>query len=172
MRCIDLLITASLLCGCGPMEVANASDAAVDVAPIVDAATQEATPADAVTLNNDYAQVVEILGNHCSGYCHAGGAAVGESLTFDLPDGGFADLAQIASRQVPRLRIVAAGDPDASYLMIKLEGTMHTLPECAANAAGCGIAMPWASATPMPLSASDLALIRRWIAAGAQRATQ
>jgi len=50
---------------------------------------------------------------------------------------------------------VAPGDPDHSYLLLKLEGTL---------AAGEGVPMPLVGG-PLPASAIDT--IRRWIAAGA-----
>jgi len=59
-----------------------------------------------------------------------------------------------AARTAGLLR-VAPGDPDHSYLLLKLEGTL---------AAGEGVPMPLVGG-PLPASAIDT--IRRWIAAGA-----
>ena len=89
--------------------------------------------------------------------CHGAGAA---SAGLDLSDGAAISnlvgvpAANEAARTAGLLR-VAPGDPDNSYLLRKLEGTL---------AAGEGVPMPLVGG-PLPASAIDT--IRRWIAAGA-----
>jgi len=89
--------------------------------------------------------------------CHGAGAA---SAGLDLSDGAaYSNLVGVpaaneAARAAGLLR-VAPGDPDHSYLLLKLEGTL---------AAGEGVPMPLVGG-PLPASAIDT--IRRWIAAGA-----
>ncbi|TMA50161.1 MAG: hypothetical protein E6J71_25015 [Deltaproteobacteria bacterium] len=89
--------------------------------------------------------------------CHGAGAA---SAGLDLSDGAaYSNLVGVpaaneAARTAGLLR-VAPGDPDHSYLLLKLEGTL---------AAGEGVPMPLVGG-PLPASAIDT--IRRWIAAGA-----
>lgn len=87
----------------------------------------------------------------CTG-CHAGGAA---PLGLRLDDGAaFAMLVGVASVEVPTLTRVQPGDPDASYLIRKLEGT-----------ASVGARMPL-DAPPLPPDV--IAVIRQWIVDGAQ----
>jgi hypothetical protein len=87
----------------------------------------------------------------CTG-CHAGaGAPLGLRL-----DGGssYALLVNAPSAEAPTLQRVQPGNPDASYLIQKLEGT-----------ATVGGRMPL---NGPPLPASTIAVIRQWITDGAQ----
>jgi hypothetical protein len=87
----------------------------------------------------------------CTG-CHAGAAA---PLGLRLDEGSsYALLVNASSVEVPALRRVQPGNPDASYLIQKLEGT-----------AAVGSRMPL-NAPPLP--ASTIAVIRQWISDGAQ----
>jgi len=86
--------------------------------------------------------------------CHAGAAApVG--LRLDEAS-SYAMLVGTASVEVPAVHRVEPGNPDASYLIQKLEGT-----------APVGGRMPLGS-PPLPQATIDV--IRQWITAGAQRA--
>lgn len=89
--------------------------------------------------------------------CHSGptGGALPAGLNLSSADASFANLVGVASLQQPALSRVAAGDPDNSYLVQKVEGTA-------------------ASGSRMPLGggALDQALIddlREWISNGANR---
>jgi hypothetical protein len=83
--------------------------------------------------------------------CHAGSAA---PLGLRLEEGAsFAMLVNAPSAEVPALLRVAPGNPDASYLIQKLEGT-----------AAVGGRMPL---NGPPLPAETIAVIRQWITAGA-----
>jgi hypothetical protein len=83
--------------------------------------------------------------------CHAGASA---PLGLRLEDGAsHAMLVNAPSVESPSLLRVAPGNPDASYLVQKLEGT-----------AAVGGRMPL---NGPPLSADVIAVIRQWIAAGA-----
>ena len=85
--------------------------------------------------------------------CHAGAAApVG--LRLDEAS-SYAALVNAPSVEVPALRRVRPGDPDASYLIQKLEGR-----------AAVGGTMPLGRPA---LPAATIAVIRQWIAQGAQR---
>lgn len=87
----------------------------------------------------------------CTG-CHAGAAA---PVGLRLEDGAsFAMLVNAPSTEVPSLNRVTPGDPDASYLIRKLEGT-----------AAVGAQMPLGQP---PLPQATIAVIRQWIANGAQ----
>lgn len=86
----------------------------------------------------------------CTG-CHAGAAA---PLGLRLDEGAsYALLVNAASVEVPSLRRVQPGNPNASYLIQKLEGT-----------AAVGGRMPL---NGPPLPASTIAIIRQWITDGA-----
>jgi hypothetical protein len=86
----------------------------------------------------------------CTG-CHSGAAA---PLGLRLDEGAsFAMLVSAPSVEAPALNRVQPGNPDASYLIRKLEGT-----------ATVGGRMPL-NAPPLP--ADTIAVIRQWIANGA-----
>ncbi len=86
----------------------------------------------------------------CTG-CHAGAAA---PLGLRLDEGAsYALLVNAPSVEVPALMRVQPGNPDASYLIQKLEGT-----------AAVGARMPL-NAPPLPQSTIDV--IRQWIVDGA-----
>jgi hypothetical protein len=86
----------------------------------------------------------------CTG-CHAGASA---PLGLRLNEGSsYALLVNASSVEVPALRRVQPGNPDASYLIQKLEGT-----------AAVGSRMPL---NQPPLPAATIAVIRQWIANGA-----
>lgn len=87
----------------------------------------------------------------CTG-CHAGAAA---PLGLRLDEGAsYALLVNASSVEVPSLRRVQPGNPDASYLIQKLEGT-----------AAVGSRMPL-NAPPLPQATIDV--IRQWITNGAE----
>lgn len=87
----------------------------------------------------------------CTG-CHAG---AGAPLGLRLDEGSsYALLVNAPSAEVPSLLRVQPGNPDASYLIQKLEGT-----------AAVGSRMPL---NGPPLPASTIAVIRQWITDGAQ----
>lgn len=86
----------------------------------------------------------------CSG-CHAGATAP-RGLRLDATN-SYVLLVGVASGQVPALKRVAAGDPDNSYLIQKLEG--H---------AGVGQRMPLGGPY---LDAASVNVIRTWIKNGA-----
>lgn len=83
--------------------------------------------------------------------CHSGGSAP-QGLNLDAGS-SFANLVEVASNEVPSLFRVAPGDPDASYLIRKLQGE-----------AAVGARMPLVG-PPLPQSTVDV--IREWISTGA-----
>lgn len=89
--------------------------------------------------------------------CHTGPAGNNLPAGMDLStaDASFANLVGVASLQQPALLRVAAGDPDSSYLLQKIEGT-----------AASGSRMPLGSGVLDPALVND---IRQWIADGANR---
>jgi hypothetical protein len=84
--------------------------------------------------------------------CHAGGgAASGLDLSEGLSHGA---TVAIRSQEVPLLYLVRPGDPDASYLVMKVRGDSGIV----------GMQMPMGA---LPLADTDLALLEAWIEAGA-----
>lgn len=84
--------------------------------------------------------------------CHAGGAAP-QGLRLDAAN-SYAMLVGVPSSEVPAVLRIAPGQPDASYLIQKLEG--H---------AAVGSRMPFGGPY---LDAATIDIIRQWIAAGAR----
>ena len=83
--------------------------------------------------------------------CHSGLFAP-HRLRLDARN-SYRSLVGMQSAEVPAVQRVKSGDPDASYLVQKIEG--H---------ASEGVRMP---ATGPALSRQDIELIRKWIAGGA-----
>lgn len=89
--------------------------------------------------------------------CHSGptGGALPTGLDLSSADESFANLVGVASVQQPALFRAAAGDPNNSYLVQKLEGTAAT-----------GSRMPLGGG---PLDQALIDDIREWISNGANR---
>lgn len=106
---------------------------------------------DSGTLQPTFQSIQDrVLTPACTG-CHAGAAA---PLGLRLDEGSsYALLVNAPSVEVPALRRVQPGNPNASYLIQKLEGT-----------AAVGSRMPL-NAPPLP--AATIAVVRQWIADGA-----
>ena len=106
-----------------------------------------------VTLDDIQATVFD---TSCSG-CHGGptSGSLPAGMNLSSADDSFAALVGTASIQVPSLSRVAAGDPDDSYLVQKLEGT-----------AAVGGQMPLGGT---PLDQAIIDDIRQWISDGAAR---
>ena len=94
----------------------------------------------------------KIFTPNCASFssCH-GGASPQEGMSLVAPAAGA--LIGVASTEVPTLMRVAPGDPDASYLLQKLERVTPAV----------GVRMP----PDQPLAANKIEAIRLWIAAGA-----
>jgi len=95
----------------------------------------------------------KIFTPNCASFssCHGGGSPQ-EGMSLQAPVAGV--LIGVASHEVPTLMRVAPGDPDASYLLQKLERAMPAV----------GVRMP----PDQPLTSNKIEAIRQWIAAGAQ----
>lgn len=108
-------------------------------------------PAPQVSYQKD---IIPILEQNCA-TCHlTGEEAGGMSLVGDAAIGF---LVGKPSQEAPAILRVAAGEPDKSYLVMKLEGT-HL------DHGGSGARMPFGG---FPLDDTDMAKIRTWIAQGA-----
>ncbi|MFN4222867.1 MULTISPECIES: hypothetical protein [Novosphingobium] len=115
-----------------------------------------AEPATAAGASVSYAaDIVPLLESQCA-TCHlTGEEAGGMALVGDM---AIASLVGQPAEEAPGLMRVVAGDPDRSYLVMKLEGT-HI-----ANG-GAGAQMPFGAP---PLTAAEIATVRAWIAQGAR----
>ncbi len=86
--------------------------------------------------------------------CHGGGApSTGLDVTFER---AFQEMVDVPSVQRPDLDLIEPGDPDNSYLIIKLEGGDEML----------GRLMPRGRPARPP---EEIEIIRTWIANGARR---
>jgi Ca2+-binding RTX toxin-like protein len=103
-----------------------------------------------VTAVNYVDQVQPIFTARCT-ECHKGVTAP-HGLKLDEAN-SYSNIVNVASEEVPSLKRVKPGDPDNSYLVQKVEGT-----------AAVGGRMPL---NRTPLTADQIALIRRWISEGA-----
>lgn len=164
------------LLGCSDPPSSPPQDAGADLGadtgsePVTDAAADadEDVPATPVT----FTQVQEIFTRTCAmPACHGrgadgGGGSGGLFLTDDSTSYGA--MVNQPADQLRRMQLVAPGDPDQSYLVVKIEGTMRQHPECATSPGRnpCGVQMPQLAA---PLTAAERTLIRNWIRAGASR---
>lgn len=165
MRFALVLGLIGLVAGCSPM-VAAPDDAVSGDDAATDSQSQNPSDASSDAAAPMPAEMQALFDAHCGGYCHSGGTQEAGALIVARESSRAIDLT-VASRQVPRLRVIAPGDPENSYLMHKIDGTMSSLAECRADAMRCGVAMPWHDSTMPTLSSNDRALVRAWIAAGA-----
>jgi hypothetical protein len=102
-----------------------------------------------------------VIGPACGG-CHGGGGAGGLG-GLDGCDTGHASLVNVPSTQLPTMDRVEPGDPAASWLVYKLDGTQNAFDaQCAGGA--CGARMP---INQPQLSAAVRDAIRAWIMDGA-----
>jgi len=102
----------------------------------------------------DWGYVYAVIESNCS--CHHSEA--GEAgLSMPDMDTTYANLVGVASQELPSMSRVAAGDPDNSYLLLKIIGTHQ-------DADGSGARMPFGG----PYLEDDMVgNIRDWIEAGA-----
>lgn len=110
---------------------------------------------DATELEATLSSIEEnILTPNCAtSGCHAGSGQAGLVLE---AGSGFANLVGVSSTQSD-LNRVEAGDPEASYLVHKLEGTQSSV-------GGSGVRMPKGASA---LSDTEIQAIRDWITNGA-----
>jgi len=114
-----------------------------------------AQPAPAGETPGFSADIVPILRSRCA-VCHLTGEEAGNMSL--VPDAAYENLVGVKSPTTGLVR-VEPGKPDASYLIMKLEGTYL-------SKGGSGARMPFGAE---PLSADNIKLIRDWIAAGASK---
>lgn len=105
--------------------------------------------------NDDFQEIQNTIFTPVCTVCHVGANAP-QGLRLDAGN-SYAALVNVASAEVPSLMRINPGNPDASYLVQKIQGT-----------AAVGSRMP-ANGPPF-LSQAQIDLIRSWVAAGAPQA--
>jgi hypothetical protein len=108
-------------------------------------------------VNSDFQEIQDTIFTPICTACHVGANAP-RGLRLDAAN-SYALLVNVASVEVPGTLRVNPGNPDASYIVQKIEGT-----------AAQGVRMP--ANGPPYLTQDRIDLVRRWIAAGAQMAAQ
>jgi len=108
------------------------------------------------SISQNIFQAVDSSGRAACTQCHTsvGGRVPPQGLSLDSTV-AYSNLVNVASREKPELLRVAPGNPDASYLVHKLEGRADIV----------GQRMPRTSG-PF-LTDGQMLVIRRWIALGA-----
>ncbi len=107
-------------------------------------------------LTADFESIQEHVFTPICSPCHSGGGAP-EGLMLDAAH-SYNLLVGVPSTEVPTLDRVKAGDPDNSYIILKIQGSPGIV----------GARMPF-DETPLPQSTIDV--IRQWIANGAPQGT-
>jgi hypothetical protein len=107
---------------------------------------------DAPLPNSDFQEIQDTIFTPICSVCHAGANAP-QGLRLDAGN-SYALLVNVASAEVPGTLRVNPGNPNASYIVQKIEGT-----------AAVGVRMPANGPPYLPQDRIDL--VRRWIAAGA-----
>jgi hypothetical protein len=109
------------------------------------------------SIQRDIFEAADSSGRPSCSSCHNPNGGAFRQVGLDLSTAGSYDsIVGVASREKPGLLRVAAGDPENSYLLHKLEGRADII----------GGRMP--NRGPF-LSEGQLAIIRRWIELGARR---
>lgn len=111
-------------------------------------------PPTAVTFSG---VIQPLFSQNCAfaGGCHAG---TDPQQGMDLSAGqAYGHIVNVASREVPRLMRIVPGNPDSSYLVLKLEGE-------AGLVGGVGTRMPLGGF----LSRAQIDTVRAWVAGGAE----
>lgn len=115
-------------------------------------------PAQATT-----ADVQAILAHDCAlGGCHLRAPGAGGLVLAVSSTAWRAATVGIAAQQNPAMALVTPGDPDHSWLAVKISGEFCGM--ACDPALGCGARMPFGT----PLPESDRATIVAWIEAGAR----
>jgi hypothetical protein len=107
--------------------------------------------------NSDFQEIQDTIFTPICTACHVGANAP-QGLRLDAAN-SYAMLVNVASAESPATLRVNPGNPDASYIVQKIQGT-----------AAVGVRMPANGPPYLPQDRIDL--VRRWIAAGAPMAQQ
>jgi hypothetical protein len=105
---------------------------------------------------SDFQQIQDTIFTPICTACHIGANAP-QGLRLDAAN-SYAMIVNVASSEVPGLMRINPGNPDASYLVQKIQGS-----------AAQGVRMP--ANGPPYLAQDQIDLVRRWVAAGAPSAS-
>lgn len=168
MRCPAALLL--LLCACvarptddDPDETTDGettdADESTTLGTTVSSATVTVTTGTTPTLTF-YDDIQPIFDEHCVAACHEPGGEWGALL--DLSSSAYEAIVGVPSPQFFSMSIIEPGEPGASYLWHKLNGTQTSV-------GGSGIDMPKARTgmTATVLSQEQLDMIEQWILQGA-----
>jgi hypothetical protein len=109
------------------------------------------------SIQRDIFEAADSSGRPACSSCHNPNGFAFRQVGLDMSTAGsFDSLVGVSSREKPGVPRVAAGDPDNSYLIHKLEGRTDIIGERMPNRG------PY-------LSDGQIAIIRRWIELGARR---
>jgi hypothetical protein len=108
------------------------------------------------SISQEIFSTTDLAGRTACANCHTG-RIPNININFTSGVDAYALLVNVPSRQRPDLMLVAPGNPDASYLIQKLEGTPGIV----------GLRMPRNG--PPYLTEGQIKVIRRWIEIGAPR---
>jgi hypothetical protein len=141
-------LVLGLCAGCGV-------DTAVDAG-----ACRSPTRVDATASAGD---VEPILARSCTlGGCHLGAPGAG-GLVLDVSSVGWVSaVVGVRAQEAPTMQLVAAGQPEQSWLVAKIFGSFCGV--TCERTLGCGAPMP----SGEPLSDADRAIIMAWIGDGAR----
>ena len=114
-----------------------------------------ASDTPAAALSPFQSDIAPLLAASCA-TCHLTGEEAGNMSL--VPARAIATLVGVKAKGAPALMRVVPGDPDQSYLVMKLEGTQIAH-------GGSGAQMPFGAP---PLSPDKIAMIRKWIKQGAK----
>lgn len=89
-----------------------------------------------------------------------------ETATTEQIDAIFAAIVDVGSFYEPGMMLVKSGDPENSFLMHKLDGTLECSALQCAESKDCGTLMPQGVSDPVDQATRDK--VRRWIAQGAK----
>jgi hypothetical protein len=124
--------------------------------------TTTTTSTTTTTLAASWSMIqAQVIGTTCGG-CHGGAGAAGLAGLDDC-NAGHAALVDVAATELPTMARVAPGDPSASWIMHKLDGT-HAAFAASCVSGFCGAQMPHGG-PPLPAAVRDA--LRAWIRDGA-----
>ena len=110
------------------------------------------------SIQRDIFQASDAAGRASCASCHNPNGGAFRQVGLDLAsEGAYNSLVGVPSTQRPDVLRVAAGDPDNSYLVHKIEGRQGIV----------GLRMPRAG--PPHMTDGQIQIIRRWIEIGAPR---
>jgi hypothetical protein len=119
------------------------------------------------SIQNDIFQTTDSAGRTRCLQCHTStGRAPAGGLNLN-PDVAYDQLVNVPSARNPAATRVIPGDPDNSYLVLKLEGATTCPPSTFTRNCIVGVRMPQNG--PPFLTDGQIKIVRRWIAIGAPR---